>query len=274
MHGFLTREDIRPEVFRQTARADLTRYDTIHQHRREVISARRLGDGTFEAHLQGGRRVRARKLLIATGVFDQVPAIEGFLELFGRGVFQCPYCDGWEVRGAGVAAYGKRTRGYEMARALTAWTRDIVLCTNGPARLTPAQLRHLRANGIEVIEEPILRVESRRGRLHQLRFRSGRALPRAAVFFDTPSRPQSPLARSLGCQFARHGGIRCGAYEASSVPGVFVAWNILKDVQLAIVAASEGARAAFGINRSLTREDFEKRATGRKRIEHPPLDSR
>ena len=82
----------------------------------------------------------------------------------------------------------------------------------------------------------------------------------------------SQLARKLGCQFNRSGGVRCGKYEATSVPGVFVAGNIIKDVQLAIVAAAEGARAAFGINRSLTREDFDQRATGVKRVEHPSVD--
>jgi pyruvate/2-oxoglutarate dehydrogenase complex dihydrolipoamide dehydrogenase (E3) component len=91
------------------------------------------------------------------------------------------------------------------------------------------------------------------------------------MFFDTPSHPQSDLAKSLGCGFAHHGGVLCGEYEATRVPGVFVAGNIIRDVQLSIVAAGEGARAAFGINRSLTREDFERRATGARRIEHPAV---
>jgi thioredoxin reductase len=103
-------------------------------------------------------------------------------------------------------------------------------------------------------------------------FRGGRRLKRSALFFDTPSSNQSKLAEALGCQFARHGGVKCGRYEATSVPGVFVAGNIIKDVQLVIVAAAEGTRAAFGINRALTREDFERRATGARRIEHPSLE--
>lgn len=81
------------------------------------------------------------------------------------------------------------------------------------------------------------------------------------MFFDTPAHGQSPLAGQLGCTFNRHGGVICGKYEATAVPGVFVAGNVIKDVQLSIVAAAEGARAAFGINRALTREDFERRAT-------------
>ena len=86
--------------------------------------------------------------------------------------------------------------------------------------------------------------------------------------------PLFELARKLGCQITRKGAIRCGQYEATSVPGVFVAGNLIKDVQLAIVAAAEGTRAAFGINRSLTREDFERRATGVQQVEHPAVDDK
>ena len=94
-------------------------------------------------------------------------------------------------------------------------------------------------------------------------FRDGGELPRSALFFDTPSHEQSDLAQSLGCEFTRSGGIKCGEYEATSVPGVFAAGNIIRDVQLVIVAAAEGTRAAFGINRALTREDFASRASER-----------
>jgi thioredoxin reductase len=156
-----------------------------------------------------------------------------------------------------------------MARALTAWARDIVLLTDGGPSLPAEQRRRLERNGIRIEPGRVTRLIGAHGRLSAIEFRNGERLKREALFFDTPSRTQSDLARSLGCRFARHGGVLCGQYEATSVPGVFVAGNIIRDVQLSIVAAAEGARAAFGINRALTREDFERRATGARRIEHP-----
>jgi thioredoxin reductase len=103
-------------------------------------------------------------------------------------------------------------------------------------------------------------------RLTEVVFGNGERLKRDALFFDTPSRPQSTLMVQLGCSMDRHGRIRCGQYEATSVPGVFAAGNVLSDVQLSIVAAAEGARAAFGINRALTREDFDgRKARGNRR---------
>jgi thioredoxin reductase len=256
MHAYLGRDGTPPQEFLALARREVCRYPGVRYLPQEVCAARRAAGG-FTVQLADGRRVRCRKLLIATGLFDIIPRIPGIDTLFGRSVFQCPYCDGWEMRDRRVLVFGRRQRGFEMARAITAWSRDIVLCTDGAAGYSAAQRRLLKRNDIRLVEKHIVQLEGSRGRLRQVRFSDGETLARDALFFDTPSREQSRLAESLGCQFDRNGGVRCGEYEATSVPGVFVAGNITRDVQLSIVAAAEGARAAFGINRALTREDFE-----------------
>lgn len=268
MYAYLSRDAIDPRRFRQIGRRELGKYPGVRVKDVAVTKALRRRNG-FEVWLEGDGRATCRKLLIATGVMDVLPPIPGFEQFFGRTVFQCPYCDGWEMRGKALAVYGRRRRGFEMARALTAWTRDIVLCTDGHANYTTAERRQLARNGIRLVESRIAALEGQRGKLQRIRFRDGESLVREGLFFDTSSRAQSTLADSLGCRYTRHGGILCGRYEATSVPGVFVAGNIIRDVQLSIVAAAEGARAAFGINRALTREDFARRATGTLRIEHP-----
>jgi thioredoxin reductase len=259
-HGFLTRDGVPPDRFRRLGRAELRRYHGVQFVRAEVVSARRAGGG-FRLRTDGGVSIACRKLLIATGVFDRLPPIPGVAAYFGTSVFQCPYCDGWEFRDTPVAIYGRGRRGYEMSRALMAWTGDIVLCTDGHSRLTPGQREALESNDIRIREERITGIAGSDGRMRAIEFKGGGILARRALFFDTPVVEQSPLARSLGCEFDRRGGVKCGRYEATSVPGVFVAGNIIKDVQLAIVAAAEGAKAAFGINKALTREDFDRRVT-------------
>jgi thioredoxin reductase len=268
MHAYLSRDGIAPARFRGIVRHQLSRYPGIRFAAAEVTQARRSGTG-FVVTLGKSRKVHARKLLIATGLFDFVPRIPGIDELFGRSVFQCPYCDGWEMRDRKVAVYGRGLRGFQTARAMTAWASDIVLLTDGVMRLSVEQRRQLDRNGIQVVRKKIARLVGQRGRLQHVEFRDGTRLARETLFFDTASGAQSDLARSVGCRFARHGGVLAGEHEATSVPGVFVAGNIIRDVQLSIVAAAEGARAAFGINRALTREDFELRATGRRRVQHP-----
>ena len=270
MHGFITRDGIPPGAFRQSALDELKRYRTVRYRRSEVTDAARRHRGGFRVRV-GKDTVHCRKLLLATGVMDQLPKIDGFVELFGKSVFQCPYCDGWEFRNQPLAAYGKKRRGMQIARALTAWSADILLCSDGAAGFNATDRRYLDRNGIRLSENKIARLESSRDRVTTIVFRNGESVARSAVFFDTPSLGQSPLAAKLGCTFNRHGGVICGKYEATAVPGVYVAGNIIKDVQLSIVAAAEGARAAFGINRALTREDFERHATGVRRVEHPKL---
>jgi thioredoxin reductase len=272
MHAYLSRDGIVPARFRNVSRQEVLKYPGVRFAAVEVRTARRQGIG-FSVSLGDGRRVLTRKLLIATGVYDLLPPLPGIEPLFGRSVFQCPYCDGWEMRGRRIAVYGRRQRGLHMARSMTAWAKDIVLCTHGRANYSREERAHLLRNGIRIVEKRIARLEGARGVLRAVVFEGGEELPRDALFFDTPSREQSPLAKSVGCQFGRNGGVLCGEHEATSVPGVFVAGNIIRDVQLSIVAAAEGARAAFGINRALTREDYDRRATGRRRVEHPRLSS-
>lgn len=274
MHGFLTRDGIAPTEFSSVAREQLKRYDNVHFWEGEVTDVAHAPNHFFRVKLDNGRVEGARKLLIATGVRDQLPSLPRIEEFWGTSVHQCPYCDGWELRDAPVAVYGKRSRGFEMARAMTAWTSDIALCSDGAAGLEASEKDQLIRNGIEVIEDRITELAGQNGQLEALVFKGGRRLARRALFFDTPCVVQSQIAKKLGCQITKGGAIRCGRYEATSVPGVFVAGNIIKDVQLAIVAAAEGTRAAFGINRSLTREDFELRATGVQHVEHPPVDDR
>ena len=266
MHGFVSRDGIALGEFSDLALGQLKPYSTVTYEPAEATSASVI-EGGF-ALTVGNRRVTARKVLICTGVEDELPAVEGAVEMFGTSVFQCPYCDGWEFRGRRLVAYGKRHRGLEMARALTAWSDDILLCSDGPSGFTQEERGQLAANAIRLVETRVVRFEGEAGVLGDVVFKDGSRFARDAVFFDTPSRGQSDLAKQLGCTFRSHGGIACGKYEATAVPGVYVAGNIIRNVQLSIVAAAEGANAAFGINRALTREDFTRRATGAVVVEH------
>jgi thioredoxin reductase len=268
MHGFLSRDGIEPDKFRAVAHEELREYEQVTFRPAKVAGAKQLPQGGFRVTFARGTPVHTRKLLLATGLFDRLPPIRGIDRFFGTSVFQCPYCHGWEFRDRAIAVYGQGQRGFEMARAMTAWTDDIVLCTDGPSQLSGKALRHLQRNSIHIVASRLARLEGRGGRLRELVFRNGDKLRRDAMFFDTPSAEQSSLSRRIGCEFGLRGGVKCGQHAATSVPGVFAAGNITRDVQLAVVAAAEGVRAAFGINRALTREDFSRKASGRKRVVH------
>jgi thioredoxin reductase len=251
MHGFLTRDGITPAEFRRATLEQLRRYDTVSVEHAEVLDAIRAEDGTFAVILDDGRRVTAEKLLIATGVVDNVPKVEGLGLLYGRSVFHCPYCDGWEFRGQPLAVYGCNRRGHGLSLELTGWSRDIVLCSDGSCELDAGQRDDLARNGIGIREEPIARLDGTDGRLERIVFANGDELPRRALFFTTGQTQCSPLAQKLGCEFNEKGTVSTGRHESTTIPGLYVAGDASRDVQWVVVAAAEGAVAAFAINQDL-----------------------
>jgi thioredoxin reductase len=254
MHGYLTRDGIPPREFLRIAREQLEQYDTVELRDAEVVAAECV-DGRFSVTLPDDERLVARKLLIATGVVDHVPEIPGFHELYGRSVFHCPYCDGWEVRDRPLAVYGRGARGFGLSLELTGWSRDLVLCSDGPCELGAEERARLDRNGIRVREEPVARLEGS-GRLERIVFASGEPLARHALFFTTGQTQQSQLARRLGCEINEKGTVRTGKYETTHLTGLYVAGDASRAVQWVVVAAAEGAEAAFAINTDLLKEDL------------------
>jgi thioredoxin reductase len=254
MHGYLTRDGVSPKEFLAIARAQLAQYGTIEIRDIEVTAAECI-DGRFRSSFADGTSVTSRKLLIATGVIDNVPEIPGFREFYGISVFHCPYCDGWERRDKPLAIYGRGARGYGLSLELTGWSRDLVLCTDGPAEIGPDDLARLRRNGIMVREDRIARLEGDQ-KLERIVFGSGPPLEREALFFTTGQTQQSFLAHSLGCAINEKGTVRTGKYEATHLSGLYVAGDASRAVQWVIVAAAEGAEAAFAINTDLLKEDL------------------
>jgi thioredoxin reductase len=255
LHGFLTRDGTPPMEIRRLAREELARYDTVEVRDVEVRDASCERDG-FSVMLATGDVCRSRKLMLATGVLDHIPDIEGIRALYGHSVFHCPYCDGWELREQPIAIYGKGDKGCGLALELTGWSRDLVLLTDGPAELDDSQRERLHVHGITVDERRVTRLVGTDGRLERIVFIAGPPLERRALFFTLGQSQHSELSSRLGCQFNDKGTVRTGPYETTHVPGLYVCGDASRAVQWAIVAAAEGAEAAYAINQSLIREDL------------------
>lgn len=256
LHGYLTRDGIHPREFRSIGRDELKRYDTVELRDVAAQDAQCEPNGQFRVTLADGAVVRSRKLLVATGVCDNLPDIAGFAELYGRSVFHCPYCDGWEIRDQPIAIYGKEQRGVGLSLELTAWSRDLVLCTDGPGGLSEEDRARLGRNGIRIREERVAALEGRDGILQRVVFDGGEPLPRRALFFTAGQFQRSELAIRLGCEFNDKGTVRTGKYESTHLPGLYVAGDASRAVQWVIVAAAEGAEAAFAINTDLIKDDL------------------
>jgi thioredoxin reductase len=256
LHGYLTRDGVPPSDFLALARKELERYTTVELRHVEVTDAECREDRTFEVMLAAGERVRSRKLLLATGVIDDLPDIEGFRELYGTSVFHCPYCDGWELLDQPLAIYGRGERGLGLSLELTAWSRDLVLCTDGSSAIDADGRARLERNGIGIREERVARLDGADGILQHVVFANGDRLARRGLFFTTGQYQRSSLSERLGCELSDKGTVRTGKYETTHLPGLFVAGDASRAVQWVVVAAAEGAEAAFAINSDLLKADL------------------
>lgn len=264
LHGFLSRDGISPHELLEIARAQLIPYPTVSFLQGRIESATPTNDG-FLIQAENGNRFSSRKLLLAGGVVDTLPEQPGFSELYGLGVFHCPYCDGWEMRDKPIAVYGRGDdKGAGLALEMTIWNKDIVLCSDGPADLSQDSRDKLARHGIAIMEEKILHLLL--GEMNipyqttfDIVFESGPALNRAAIFFNTTRCQSNDLAVKLGCNTCDVKGCTIdNCQQLSDVPGLYIAGDASGEVLQAIVAAAEGVKAAMGINTALLQEDLSK----------------
>ena len=189
------------------------------QYRRtRVEDAARTGD-IFELRLESGERAWGRTVLVATGVEDTPPPLEGLAPLWGRSVHHCPYCDGWERRDTPIAAYGKGEPGARLALKLRQWSTDIMWCADGETEIEEELRARLAAAGVTVHAERVRRLEGQDGRLERIILEgSSSPLERSALFVLTEQRQASGLAERLGCRLNPKGTVDTRSAERTEVP--------------------------------------------------------
>ncbi len=261
MHGFLSRDGMDPAALRQTAREQLAAYPTVQVRDVEVQAAAPEG-GQFTLTLSDGTTEQARRLLLATGVVDQLPSIPGLGELWGRGVFNCPYCDGWEVRDQPLAVLAADPRNLQLALHLTRWSPDVLLCTNGTADLDEDARRLLAAHKVQLRQEPITGLDGAGGRLQRVVFAESEPAERAAAFLHAPTCQRSDLPVQLGCALLEDGSVMVDDLGQTSVPGVLAAGDMARRPSMplpgaqVVIAAAEGAIAAVAIDQMLSLQEL------------------
>lgn len=254
IHGLLGREGRTPSDFLDEALEEVSRYKSVEVRRTRVTDIVAAGEA-FDFVCSDGTHGTASKVLLATGLVDELPELAGLEPLYGVSVHHCLYCDGFEYAGKPVAAYGKGDKGAELAVMMKHWMSDVVACSDG-TEVTAKAIRKLEEFKIALRPEPIRSLEGADGELAKIVFESGPELPRAGLFFSTGCHQASDLSNILGCKRNEKGGVVIDpATEESSVPGVYVAGDVSRDVLLVAVAIAEGAQAAVAINKAFLRRD-------------------
>lgn len=254
VHGFLTRDGLTPHDLRRLGREQLAAFPNVRLLDGRVSSVSRDVSASFVVQTDDGARHISRRLVLATGVVDTLPAVDGVQTFYGRGLFHCPFCDGWDVRDRRLVAYGVDARGPGLALELTNWSADVVLCTDGPGHLSGDDRGRLLRNGIAIVEDPVRAFTGDDRGLREVTFESRAPLPCGAVFFTLGQHQASPLAEALGCRMNAKGTVDTARHESTNVPGLFVVGDASRNLQWVALAAAEGAEAAFAIVQDIIAE--------------------
>ncbi|MFF5370534.1 NAD(P)/FAD-dependent oxidoreductase [Streptomyces sp. NPDC013187] len=275
MQGYLTRDGMPPAEFLALGREEIARYG-VELVRDRVVDVARGEDLTgvegegftvaqgedFTVVLAGGRTVRARRLVVATGLKDELPPVAGVAERFGRDVLHCPFCHGWEVRDQpfGVLATGPAS--VHQVLIVSQWSKDVrfFLHTVAEEELSDEDLRRLAAAGVEVVPGEVAELVIEDDRLTGVRLADGTTHPRSVLFLAPRAVPQTGLLERLGAELHE---TPFGAYPVvdptglTTVPGVWAAGNAIGFAEQVVHAASGGYRAASAIVGDLLMTDLD-----------------
>lgn len=249
-HGFFTRDGEHPAELRRIGRLQLEQYGTVKVDDRDIVGAEG-ADGAFTLRLADGEAVEARKVVLATGVRDILPPIEGLPELWGGSAFTCPFCDGWEVRDQPWAVLASQPELMHVT-LLATWTDDLVVLTNGLDDIDAATRQGLGDLNISVRTEPIVRLDREDGRLRRVVFAHGEHLDRSVLLVRPEIEPRTALAVQLGCELMAEGPIpgliRVDGMQQTTVPGVLAAGDVTTSMHQISLAVSAGMTAGAAIN--------------------------
>lgn len=257
--GYLGLEGVGPLELLERGRAQVEAYG-IEVVNGRVVSACEAGDGRgFEVTAADGSVHRGRKLLLCTGVCDELPEIEGFVSLYGKGVHHCPYCDGWNHRDGRLAAFGPPEDAVPLGLSLLTWSRDVTVLTDG-VPIPDDLAERVRANGMQVDVRTVERLEGAEAgdeapTLRRVVLEGGASIELDALFFHTRRTQHSDLPELLGCRLDRRDEVVIGEGQGTGIDGLFLAGDASGDVQFVVVAAAEGAKAAVHINREMQAEE-------------------
>jgi len=259
MQGYLTRDGMSPADFLAKGREEIARYGVELVRDRAVDVTR---DGDFAVALAGGRTVRARRLVIATGLRDELPNVAGLAERFGRDVLHCPYCHGWEVRDQAFGVLATTPMSVHQALIVSQWSKDVTFFLHQVAeeQLSDEDLRRLAAAGVALVPGEVSGLVVTDDRLTGVRLSDGTAHEREVLFVAPRAVPRTDLLRRLGAELRE---TPFGAYPVvdetglTTVPGVWSAGNAMGFAEQVVNAAAGGYRAGATINGELLMADLD-----------------
>lgn len=249
-HNFLTQDGKTPAEITALGKEQVLKYPTVSFLEDKATDASK-ENNLFLVETQSGKQFRSKKLLLATGLADIKPDLPGFSDCWGISILHCPYCHGYEAKGAVTAVIANGEAAYNTGVLLNNWTKNITMLTNGPSELRLEEKEKLEALNINIIESEITGIVHDHGHMQKIIFKDGTTFSTGVMYASIPFEQQSDLAEKLGCQIAQTGHIVIDDEQRTTVEGVYAAGDNTAQHRAISIAASAGTRAGFKINSDL-----------------------
>lgn len=253
-HNFLTHDGHTPAEIAATARRQVEFYQTV-TFLDDIAIATKQNNDQFEVIIRSGKSFMCKKLILATGIKDQLPAIEGFGACWGKTVIHCPYCHGYEFHGQKTAILANGETAMHYALLVSNLSKDLTILTNGKPDLSDEQVCKLNTHGIALLETPVLEILHTDGNVQEVALDDGTKIPFTAIYFR-PNFTQSEIPLALGCELTEQGYIKIDAMQKTSVKNVFACGDNSSMMRAVAGSVAAGNMTGAVVNRELASESF------------------
>ncbi|MFC2187569.1 NAD(P)/FAD-dependent oxidoreductase [Fulvivirgaceae bacterium LMO-SS25] len=254
-HNFITHDGEKPSVIAEKAKAQVLKYNTVKFYRGLAISGKK-AENDLIIVTQTGEEFKAKKLIFATGIKDEIPDIKGFSECWGISIIHCPYCHGYEFRHqkTGILANGESA--FHLASLINNLTDNITILTTGKADFNSEQIAKLNKHNIKIVETDITEIEHESGQIKNVTFNDGNKIGFNALYAAVPFTQHSDIPVSLGCEIAEQGYIKVDNFQKTTVSDVFACGDNVNMMRSVANAVATGNLAGAMANNELTVEQF------------------
>ncbi len=249
-HNLLTHDGVPPKVLREQAIADVSKYPTVRFHNGYASEA--IGtNGAFTVRTADGGEHQGRKLLLSSGVHDELPDIPGLADCWGISAAACPFCHGYEVSDNRIAIIGNTPDTFDYAHLINNWSAKLVVLTNGPTTFTAEQRTALTGKGIVVLEQTIVNVKHDDGQVKTVDFADGSSRALDCLFLRSKTTVRSAVAEALGLERTEQGLVKVDLMQRTNVPGVYSSGDCTTPIRAISMAIASGNMAGAALTHEL-----------------------
>ncbi|EFC47129.1 predicted protein [Naegleria gruberi] len=256
-HNFILHDGEAPSQISKKALEQVLKYSTVSYRMEEVLKASK-GECSSRFQVETNNGIyHSRKVILASGLKDEFPLIQGVSECWGISVLHCPYCHGYEEIGKQTALISNNEKTFDSCVMISNWAKDLILLTDGPCTLTPEQqhLVHVK-NGIQIIEKPIEKLIHHQGRVQKIVFKDSSEIELDVIYLKPKTTQGNNLAKQLGCELTTTNEIIVDSLQKTTVEGVYAAGDATTYMRSVALAVASGQKAGIMVDREINIENF------------------